>query len=327
MPNTTKPHASSLMVIVAFATVYIVWGSTYFFIQRTIQEIPPFLMGALRFTTAGILLLAWCAVKGERIWQWNQIKHTIISGVLMLFIGNGAVIWTEQTLSSSLVAILVSAAPLWFVVLDKPKWKENLTSRETVIGLIIGFAGVVLLLSESTMTAFSAGNTLQFWALIIMVIGSISWCAGSLYSKYKSTGSTSVNTAWQMIAAGIAFIPFVFISGEEKNFHWQDVSASAWLDLSYLILFGSLAAYSAYVWLLDVRPATQVSTYAYVNPVVAVLLGVFIGGERMSWMQVAGLVIILGSVLLINLRKYRQTQKAELRFQKPDRVIMSASND
>jgi drug/metabolite transporter (DMT)-like permease len=129
-----------------------------------------------------------------------------------------------------------------------------------------------------------------------------------------------------MIAAGIAFVPFIFLTGEEKHFHWQAVSAGTWFDLSYLILFGSLAAYSAYVWLLDVRPATQVSTYAYVNPVVAVLLGVFIGGESMSWLQVAGLLIILTSVLLINLRKYRQAQKGVLKSQS-ERVIMSTSPD
>jgi len=236
MPNTTKHHASPIMVIVAFATVYIVWGSTYFFIQKTLHEIPPFFMGALRFGIAGILLLTWCIIKGERVWQWKQIKHAAISGALMLFIGNGAVIWTEQTLASSLVAVLVSAAPLWFVVLDKPKWNENLNSREMIIGLIVGFGGVILLFSESTIKAFSAGNAFQFAGLIVLIVGSISWSGGSLYAKYKSTGSTSVNTAWQMVAAGIAFLPFTFITGEEKNFQWNAVSINTWLDLSYLIL-------------------------------------------------------------------------------------------
>src|SRR5215510_10049875 len=105
--NTTKHHASTIKVIVAFATVYIVWGSTYFFIRETVREIPPFLMGALRFMIGGSLMLAWCMIKGEKVWQWNQIKHAALSGILMLFIGNGAVIWTEQTLSSSLVAVLI----------------------------------------------------------------------------------------------------------------------------------------------------------------------------------------------------------------------------
>jgi len=324
MANTTKHHASPIMVIIAFAIVYIVWGSTYFFIQKVVHEIPPFFMGALRFGIAGILLLAWCIVKDENVWQWKQIKHAAISGAMMLFIGNGAVIWTEQTLASSLVAVLVSAAPLWFVVLDKPKWKENFKSRETILGLIIGFAGVVLLFSESTVKAFSAGNAFQFFGLIILIIGSISWSGGSLYAKYRSTGSTSVNAAWQMVAAGIAFLPFAFISGEQKNFQWQAVSINTWIDLGYLIFFGSLAAYSAYVWLLKVRPATQVSTYAYVNPVVAVLLGVFIGGENMSLIQIAGLAIVLTSVFLINRSKYRQTASFKMKIQNSEPGKVSA---
>jgi drug/metabolite transporter (DMT)-like permease len=308
----TKKNTSALMVIIAFATVYLVWGSTYFFIQQAIQHIPALLMGFFRFTTAGFLLLVWCAIKGENIWQWNQIKHAAIGGILMLFVGNGAVIWAEQTLPSSLVAVLVSAAPLWFVLLDKQKWNVNFKSRETVIGIIIGFIGIVMLFSESIGSALSASTGLfQLISLILLIIGSISWSGGSLYAKYKSTGSTTVNTAWQMFSAGIVFLPGSFLTHELNGFHWQTVTLGSWLSLFYLIIFGSLAAYSAYVWLLQVRPATQVSTYAYVNPVVAVLLGVFFAGEKLNVLQLAGLAIILLSVLLINITKYRRQQKAQ----------------
>src|SRR5690349_16545125 len=123
MFSTNKKNGSTLAVIVAFATVYLVWGSTYFFIQKAIQEIPPFLMGALRFIAAGLLLMVWCIIKGESVWTWTAVMRAAISGLLMLLIGNGAVIWAEQSLPSSLVAVLVSAAPIWFVLLDKPKWK------------------------------------------------------------------------------------------------------------------------------------------------------------------------------------------------------------
>jgi drug/metabolite transporter (DMT)-like permease len=308
----TKKNTSALMVIIAFATVYLVWGSTYFFIQQAIQHIPALLMGFFRFTTAGFLLLVWCAIKGENIWQWNQIKHAAIGGILMLFVGNGAVIWAEQTLPSSLVAVLVSAAPLWFVLLDKQKWNVNFKSRETVIGIIIGFIGIVMLFSESIGSALSANTGLfQLISLILLIIGSISWSGGSLYAKYKSTGYTTVNTAWQMFSAGIVFLPGSFLTHELNGFHWQTVTLGSWLSLFYLIIFGSLAAYSAYVWLLQVRPATQVSTYAYVNPVVAVLLGVFFAGEKLNVLQLAGLAIILLSVLLINITKYRRQQKAQ----------------
>jgi len=310
MLTTAKKNASSLMVVIAFATVYLVWGSTYFFIQKAIQHIPAFLMGALRFTTAGLLLLSWCIIKGERIWVWQSVKHAAISGLLLLFIGNGAVIWAEQSLPSSLVAVLVSSSPLWFVVLDKPKWKENFASPAIVLGLIVGFVGVILLFSEKVTTAFSTtGNSYEIIGLFILVIGSMSWAGGSLYSKYKSSGSSSVTTAWQMLAAGIAFLPGSLLSREWSGFQLQDVTISSWLSLVYLILMGSLAAYSAYVWLLQVRPATQVSTYAYVNPVVAVLLGVFLAGEKMTILQIAGLAVILISVLLINLAKYRKEHK------------------
>jgi drug/metabolite transporter (DMT)-like permease len=304
----TKP-ASTLLVIVAFATVYLVWGSTYFFIQKAIQHLPPMILGIFRFIIAGLLMLGWCAIKKENISDWKQIRPAIVTGVLLLFIGNGAVIWSEKTMASSLAAVLVSAAPLWFVLLDKSKWKENLTNKGTVTGLIIGFAGVILLFSEQASLAFSsAGTGHQLAGLIILIIGSISWSAGSLYSKYKSTGSATVNTAWQMIAGGIVFIPFSLLDHEWTGIKWSAIPMDSWLSLGYLIVMGSLAAYSAYVWLLQVRPATQVSTYAYVNPVVAVLLGVFFAHEKMSLVQIIGLAVILGSVLLINAAKYKKSK-------------------
>jgi drug/metabolite transporter (DMT)-like permease len=304
MKPKTNGHPSTFLVILAFTTVYIVWGSTYFFIQKAIQEIPALLLGALRFLAAGLLMMAWCIIKGERLWNWQQIKPAAISGLLLLFIGNGAVIWAEKTLASSLVAVLVSSAPLWFVLLDKPKWKENLNNRKTILGLIIGFVGVILLFSEKTAQAFSGeGNHYQLIGLIILIIGSISWSGGSLYSKYNSKGSAIVNSTWQMLAAGIAFLPALLIDKEWPAFHWSSVSTTSWLSLLYLIFMGSLAAYSAYVWLLEVRSATQVSTYAYVNPVVAVILGVLFANEHMTIIQLSGLAIILTSVLLINLAK------------------------
>jgi drug/metabolite transporter (DMT)-like permease len=156
--------------------------------------------------------------------------------------------------------------------------------------------------------ALSNDNSLQVLGLLIVIIGSISWAGGSIYSKYKSTGSATVSTAWQMMAAGIAFLPGSLITNEWSGFEWSQVSTASWLSVAYLVFFGSLAGYSAYVWLLQVRPLTQVSTYAYVNPVVAVLLGVLFAGEHMSWLQVTGLAIILTSVLLINLNKYRKQQ-------------------
>jgi len=308
MPTEQTKTVSSAMVVLAFATVYLVWGSTYFFIQKAIETMPALIMGAFRFIVAGIILMIWCRVKGENIFNWQQIRPAIVSGLLMLFIGNGAVIWAEKTLPSSLVAVLVSASPIWFVALDKQNWRANFSSRSTIVGLIVGFLGVILLFSEQTVKALGNNNSVQVLGLLIVIIGSISWAGGSLFSKYKSSGSAGINTAWQMIAAGIAFLPGSLITNEWSGFSWAQVSVSSWLSVTYLVIFGSLIGYSAYVWLLQVRPVTQVSTYAYVNPVVAVVLGVLFAGEHMTWLQITGLAVILTSVLLINLAKYRKQQ-------------------
>ena len=303
--------ASPVMVLLAFAIVYLVWGSTYFFIQKAVAGFPPFMLGALRFLLSGMLMTFWCIMKGEKLFGIPNIKHAIISGILLLFFGNGIIIWVEQTIPSGVAAITVSSAPLWFILLDKPKWSENFRSRSIVAGMLIGLAGVLLLFSEQVSEAMK-GNGVQIGTMILLLIASIAWAGGSLYSKYKSSeGSTIVNSSWQMMAAGIAFLPGMLIRGEMNGFEWENVSSDAWLSLLYLITMGSIAGFSAYVWLLKVRPAMQVSTYAYVNPVVAVLLGVFLAGEKISLTQILGLITILGSVLLINMARYRREKIAE----------------
>lgn len=295
------------MVILAFATVYIVWGSTYFFIQIAVAGFPPFLLGALRFMLSGMLMAGWCVINGEKLFGIPNIRHAVISGILLLFFGNGIIIWVEQSVASAVVAITVSSAPLWFVLLDYPTWSANFRSRSILAGMLIGLIGVVMLFSEQVSEALQTGNGVQMGTLVLLLLASISWAAGSLYSKYKSSeGSTAVNSSWQMIAAGIAFIPGMLFRGELSGFQPGNVPTEAWLSLIYLVIFGSIAGFSAYVWLLKVRPAMQVSTYAYVNPVVAVLLGVFFAGEQISFLQIMGLITILGSVFLINMARYRR---------------------
>ncbi len=321
-PSNTK-SASTLMVVVAFATVYLVWGSTYFFIRMAIHGFPPMLMGAIRFFTAGMLMLAWCIIKGERIFIWKSIVTSAIVGILLLGVGNGIVIWVEQTLPSAMVAILVSAAPIWFVLLDNKNWGINFRSRPTVAGLIIGFAGVILLFGEQLNKIFTGGDvSAKLPAMLMLIVGSISWSGGSLYSKHHpSVGSAGVNVAWQMIIAGLVFLPASLLNHEFNNLHFGQIPAQSWFALVYLILFGSIAAFSAYVWLLQVRSATQVSTYAYVNPVIAVILGMLFASEHISLTQIAGLVVILCSVLLINLSKYRKDKSIQLPVEEPSDEI------
>jgi len=313
MASSSNKTASPLLVVIAFATVYLVWGSTYLFIRIAMEGgFPPFILGAIRFTTAGLLLMGWCAIKGEKLFIAKDVLPAIITGVLLLFVANGIVIWSETRLPSAVAAILVSSAPIWFVVLDKPHWGMNFSSKATIVGLIIGFAGVILLFSEQIGSLFKgAGVHSNLPSMLLLVLGTISWSVGSLYSKTKKpTLSTSVGTAWQMLAGGFMYFPLSLIHHEYTYFTFSLINLNGWLAMFYLILFGSIAAFSAYVWLLKVKPATQVSTYAYVNPVIAVILGVFFAGEHISLVQLGGLFVILLSVLLINLAKYRKERRA-----------------
>ncbi|MGY0035542.1 EamA family transporter [Pedobacter sp. NJ-S-72] len=322
MTQITQKKAAALLVVIAFATVYIVWGSTYFFIQLAIKGFPPMIMGALRFTVAGILLLGWCALKGDKIWVKKDIINSAISGLLLLFAATGIVIWVEQTLPSAMVAILVSIAPIWFVLFDKANWKVNFKSTSTIVGLLIGFAGVVLLFGEQASKALSGQHSSSMLsAMGLLLLAPVCWSIGSLFSKRQITGSPArMTTGWQMIIAGLAFIPAGFVHNEYSNFNLQHVPAESWFAVVYLILFGSIIGFSAYVWLLKVRPVTEVSTHSYVNPVVAVLLGVLFAHEQISILQMAGLAVILTSVLLINLVKYRKPATGEA-------VVKSSTED
>jgi drug/metabolite transporter (DMT)-like permease len=270
------------------------------------------LVGCLRYLIAGILMLLWCVITGEKIFSWRVINPAIVSGLLLLVGGNGALIWAEQYVPSSLAAILLAAGPVWFVVLDKGKWAENFRSKATIAGLLVGSAGVLMLFGEKLLggdpenAATAGGHHREVMALVMLVLCAISWAGGSLYSKYKAAGnSNAVNAGWQMMSAGIGCVLLSLGTGEWSHFRPHEVPMSSWLSVAYLVTMGSLLGYSAITLLLQVRPAAEVSTHAYVNPVVAVLLGVFFAGEHLSLIQLSGLLVILLSVLLINLAKYR----------------------
>ncbi len=305
MPSANK-HISPLWVIIAFAIVYVVWGSTYFFIQMAINGFPPFLMGVVRFLIAGTIMLTICAFKGDKLWIKKDVGVAVYSGVLMLVGSMGIVIWAERTLPSAMVAIVIAISPLWFVILDKPNWKTNFNTRSTIWGLIVGFAGVLLLFGEAIAGSLEGDFTNeQLISLVLLIFGPAMWAWGGLYAKRRPGKSPArVTTAWQMFAAGFAYLPISAIHGEFIGFNVATVPLQAWLAIGYLILFGSIVAFTAYVWLLSVRPATQVSTHAYVNPVIAVFLGVCIGHEVISWLKILGLAVILISVLLVNYRQY-----------------------
>jgi drug/metabolite transporter (DMT)-like permease len=311
MNNSISKSPGTIQVVLAYLTVYIVWGSPYFFISRALHGFPPLLLGAIRFIIAAFLMMIWAIWKKENLLDKESIKLAAVSGFLVLFIGNGIVIFVEQYVGSAWVAIIISAAPLWYVVYDRPHWRENFASKSILTGLFLGLIGIFLLFLPNISSAYKTDrNPYERFALFALIVGSMSWVIGSLYAKYKKTDTpASVSTSWQMFFAGIYFLTGAVFTGELKTFQLSAVPVQAWYAIWYLIIFGSILAYSCFVWLMEVRSPAQVSTYAYVNPVVAVFMGVFLASEKVNSLQIAGLIVILLSVLLINLNKYIKKPK------------------
>lgn len=295
-----------LNIIIAYFLIYVVWGSTYYFIGVALKGLPPFLLGAFRFTAAGLLLLLWCMYKGEPVFKKSLIKKSAVSGIVLLFIDMAVVMLAQQYVSSSLVAIIASSTAIWIMALDVPMWKKNFRSPLVILGIIIGFLGVMMLYVEQFRFDSQPGEHREYGVLLLM-FGCISWAVGTLYAKYRSGGEEEVDafagSAWQMLFASAMFWICATVNGDMVNTDLQAVPVTSWLSLAYLIVFGSILAYSAYVWLLKVRPATEVGTHAYVNPFVAVFLGMTLGKEDVTWIQMLGLVVILVSVGLVRGRK------------------------
>ena len=305
MPTLTtlqKSHSKAL-VIAAFAALYIIWGSTYLAILIAVKSIPPFLMAGSRFIIAGLILYTWCRLQGQATPDLASIANISLSGILLLFIGNSGLVWVEQYLPSGFSAIVIATVPLWFVILDKRQWKFHFANKQIVVGLLIGFAGVLSLFAGNS-NIHILGNKMQLISFFILVLGSISWAIGSLYSKYKkSNGSTGMKAAIQMMVAGLVSLITGISSGELQQFSWSHVPVQALMAVLYLITFGSLIGYMSFVWLMTVRPPSLVGTYAYVNPVVAVFLGWLIAHEQITWHQVLALAIILAGVIIVNFSK------------------------
>ena len=218
----------------------------------------------------------------------------------MLFLGNGSVVWVEQYLPSGIAAIIVATVPLWLVLLDKKRWKENFSNKLILFGLLLGFAGVLFLFAGKS-TLNIAGDKMKMASFFVLIGGTIAWAIGSLLSKYqKAAGSATVKAAVQMLSASVLYFVCGFFAKEQNAFAWQHVTPTSIGALLYLIVMGSMVGYMSYVWLLSVRSPTLVGTYAYVNPVVAVFLGWLVVNEGISHQQVIALIIVLAGVLLVN---------------------------
>jgi drug/metabolite transporter (DMT)-like permease len=301
-------RSSKWTIILAFAAVYIIWGSTYLAIRLGIRDIPPFLLSAIRFLVAGIALLAWCLWKKEPMPSRKDIGRNALCGALMLFGGTVSVTWAEQFISSSLAAIIVTSLPFWFVLLDKKQWSYYFSNKFIIAGLLVGFAGVVLLMSFGhTDTADHVSSGKKLAGFLVIVGGGIAWTIGSLYSKYKpSQSGLLMNGSIQLLATGLFTGIISVAAGEPQKMDWSQVQFSSWMALLYLATMGSIVAYLSYLYLLKMRPAAEVSTYVYVNPAVALILGALIASEPIGWWQVISLLIILSGVLLVNMPKYAE---------------------
>jgi len=295
-----------MSIVIAYFLIYVVWGSTYYFIGVALKGLPPFLLGSFRFTVSGLLLLAVCYFRKEPIFKKNLIKKSAVSGVMLLFIDMAVVMLAQKYVSSSLVAIIASSTAIWIMALDAPMWKKNFRSPAVIIGIIVGFLGVMMLYLEQFKFDNQPGEHKEY-GILLLIVGCISWALGTLYAKYRSSGAEEINafagSAWQMLFASAAFWICTIVNGDLAKIDLHAVPATSWLSLAYLIVFGSILAYSAYVWLLKVRPATEVATHAYVNPFVAVFLGMTLGKENVTWIQLVGLAVILLSVMLVNHKK------------------------
>jgi drug/metabolite transporter (DMT)-like permease len=284
----------------ALAAVYLVWGSTYLAIREAVKTLPPFLMASVRFLIAGAVLYAWAARRGDREGdrpgraQW--LAATVVGGLLLLG-GNGAVVWAERRIPSGVAALLVAMVPLWMAILDRIFYRRSIPLIG-VIGLVLGLAGLVLLVG-------SPGGHLDVAGCLVVVFGALCWSVGSLYSRTAPLPSRPlVSTALQMIAGGLLLGIFGLITGEAARFHPANVSLASIVGMVYLIVFGSWVGFSAYVWLLRNAPTSLVATYAYVNPVVAVFLGWLLVDEVVTGRTIAAAaVIVLGVALIITSRR------------------------
>jgi len=305
MVKSLAKHPKAL-VLAAFAAVYVIWGSTYLAILLAIKTIPPFFMAGTRFLIAGLILLVWAFAKGEPLPDKKSILKISLSGILMLALGNALLAWVEQYLPSGLAAILVATVPLWFVILDKRQWNFYFSNKQIILGLVVGFAGVILLFyGKSSADLFN--SKMKIISLFVLLVGTIGWTIGSLYSKYqKIQGSTLMKVAIQMISASLVIFIGGFGFNEQKGFAINRVSWESIGALAYLIVMGSLVAYMAYIWLLSIRPASLVGTYAYVNPVVAVFLGWLIADEHVNIQKIIGLTVIIVGLVIVNMSKEKK---------------------
>jgi drug/metabolite transporter (DMT)-like permease len=295
----------NLKTVGALGIVYLVWGSTYLAIRYAIEGFPPLLSGGLRFAAAAVLMLGYLAVRRPAVLRATrpQLATATVSGILLLAGGNGLVTVAEQRVDSGLAALLIACVPLWIVILrlllrDRP-------GPATALGVLIGLAGVALIFLPG-----GSGGTDPGYAALT-VLAALSWAVGSLLVTLRPVPADPLTlTTVQMAAGSLVLLVAAAARGELARFAPGDAPGSAWFALCYLVVFGSLVAFTAYVWLLGNAPVSIVATYAYVNPAVAVLLGALVAGERLTGSALAGGLVILAAVALVVTAESRDRRRA-----------------
>jgi drug/metabolite transporter (DMT)-like permease len=296
----------------AMIALYVVWGSTYLAIRFAVETIPPFMMAGFRFLISGLILFVWRRAAGDPLPTKGQWISTGIVGLALLLGGNGLVSWAEQRVPSGVAALMVSTIPLWLVLFEalrpgglKPGWRG-------IIGLLIGFGGVFLLIGPAE---FSGKSATQFdvFGTIALLFAALLWSLGSIYSRHAEMPKSSLmSTAAQMLVGAAGLFIVSGASGEFGNLHLASVSIQSWSGLAYLIAFGSLIGFVSYGWLLQNAPISLVSTYAYINPVIAVFLGSLLASEVLTPRILLSAAVIIGSVVFINTgHKISGTKEAE----------------
>jgi drug/metabolite transporter (DMT)-like permease len=311
-------------IILAFAGIYIIWGTTYLAITYGLKGFPPFVLSGLRFLIAGTIILGWLWARGEKPNSLANWYRNFIPGLLILAAGVGLVAWGEQYITSTEAAIIMATEPFWFILLDKKNWKKYFSSPLVVTGLLIGIGGLLLFVKDSLVSGTQDGQGgIRVIAIAVLFVSSVLWVIGSLFSKNRaSSHSIFMNVGQQLIVGGILSLIIASAAGEWQTLQWSAIPVEAWSGLLYLIVFGSIAAYLSFIWLLSVRPPALVSTHTYVNPVVAVLAGWLIAGESISTTQSWGLAIILTGVVLTNSTSYRISKRAKVRWRPFIRLVI-----
>lgn len=295
-------------IVLAFAIIYLVWGSTFLAIRVGVREVPPFLLAAMRFLLAGFILLAWMRARGTALPTGKQWSSATLLAVLIFVLDYGLLFWAEQRVPSGIAAVMMATIPV-FMSLSEILFlgTQRLTVR-LALALLAGIAGVLVLVSHSVGLG---EQPIATSGAIALLISSVSWSiASALSRKLPLPESKPMSSAAQMLSGGILLTVTAGILGEFRGFHPQEVSRPAWIALAYLVVAGSIVAFTAYVWLIHHESPTRVGTYAYVNPVVAVALGYFFGGESVGARTLMGTLLVLLSVIVITTTPARKPAAA-----------------